>query len=412
MTSADGRVICLNKHVCVIGSQPPVHLPLTSSMVSRAHALIINDVDGVYVRDLASRNRLYLNGRQVRESRLGNADTLRIGPFTLLCRNGFPPRGVEGLPDGAGRPSRGGPPPRAAEAELWLLDGEGHTAVALTSRTVLIGRRNGCDLLLSSLTVSPVHAVIFERAGRRFVRDLNSSLGTWVNGRQVREVELRRGDEIRLGMVRLRYQPRGSDAEEIAWADAPTQPAESAWPSDPSASADATEGLEATGHLPIRQLPSAASADLAASGDLTAPVALTAAARQEESLPERATVADLFEGSLEDALRIGPRPQASPQQQPAPETYAAVGGFPSEGWVSFASPADPFVPELRPESAARSEHVQPTVAPGAPSGGPAREWTTLRWVCRLFGRRHSPRPPIRQHVNGLDPAKALEVPRC
>jgi pSer/pThr/pTyr-binding forkhead associated (FHA) protein len=42
------------------------------------------------------------------------------------------------------------------------------------------------------------------RDGRWILRDLGSSNGTWVNGRQVVEAEVRSGDHVVLGDCRLR----------------------------------------------------------------------------------------------------------------------------------------------------------------------------------------------------------------
>jgi pSer/pThr/pTyr-binding forkhead associated (FHA) protein len=48
-------------------------------------------------------------------------------------------------------------------------------------------------------TVSRHHARLELRDGRWFLIDLDSSNGTSVNGRRVRDAEVRPGDRIRLG---------------------------------------------------------------------------------------------------------------------------------------------------------------------------------------------------------------------
>lgn len=64
---------------------------------------------------------------------------------------------------------------------------------------VTIGRSSPCDVVLSNLTVSRVHAQLGARAGRWVVRDLGSTNGTRVNGRAVSDGEVRHGDVLRLG---------------------------------------------------------------------------------------------------------------------------------------------------------------------------------------------------------------------
>jgi adenylate cyclase len=68
-----------------------------------------------------------------------------------------------------------------------------------------LGRHPANTLRLVDREVSKEHAVI-EQSGREFVlRDLNSSNGTFVNGRRVKEMRLRDGDEITLGSSKFTF---------------------------------------------------------------------------------------------------------------------------------------------------------------------------------------------------------------
>jgi adenylate cyclase len=69
-----------------------------------------------------------------------------------------------------------------------------------------LGRHPSNTVRLVDREVSKEHATI-ERMGRDFIlRDLGSSNGTFVNGRRVRELKLREGDEIALGSSRLVFR--------------------------------------------------------------------------------------------------------------------------------------------------------------------------------------------------------------
>jgi adenylate cyclase len=69
--------------------------------------------------------------------------------------------------------------------------------------TTSLGRHPSNTLRLVDREVSKEHALI-ERVGKDFVlKDLGSSNGTFVNGRRVKELKLRDGDEIALGSSRL-----------------------------------------------------------------------------------------------------------------------------------------------------------------------------------------------------------------
>src|SRR5947209_360794 len=74
--------------------------------------------------------------------------------------------------------------------QLLALDWDG------TQEQLLIGRDPGCDVVLSSLTVSRRHARLTFRDGRWILRDLDSTNGTMVNRRRIGRCELRPGDRV------------------------------------------------------------------------------------------------------------------------------------------------------------------------------------------------------------------------
>jgi pSer/pThr/pTyr-binding forkhead associated (FHA) protein len=86
-----------------------------------------------------------------------------------------------------------------------------------------IGREAGVAILLDDQDVSRHHAVL-ERTGSRVVlTDPGSTNGTWVNRRQLRpgdprdRVELRDGDEVRLGSVTLQFSKSATARPTRSW---------------------------------------------------------------------------------------------------------------------------------------------------------------------------------------------------
>ena len=75
--------------------------------------------------------------------------------------------------------------------------------VIVTTPRFVIGRDRSCQLRLGSAQVSKQHAALEQREGRVYLRDLGSTNGTLVNGRQIRnlEVDLHHGDEFQIGPV-------------------------------------------------------------------------------------------------------------------------------------------------------------------------------------------------------------------
>lgn len=192
------RPVALSKEVCVAGAREAVNLKLSSSLVSRTHAIFVADRDSIYLRDLASRNHTYLNDEPIREAVLRNGDVIGLGPMTFRCLSGFD------------RPYE--------SDELHVPPGElrmesDDARFPLTGRTALIGSRRDCDIQLRGDDVDPAHAVIYQREGRRYIRDLRSHSHTLVNNEPVKDVELQAGDRIQIGDAHLIYHLESAPVE-------------------------------------------------------------------------------------------------------------------------------------------------------------------------------------------------------
>lgn len=70
---------------------------------------------------------------------------------------------------------------------------------------ITIGRRSSNDVCVPNLSVSGKHARITIEDGEAWIEDLNSTNGTYINGRLIARQILQRGDEIIMGKVRLNY---------------------------------------------------------------------------------------------------------------------------------------------------------------------------------------------------------------
>ncbi|MCW2968260.1 MAG: hypothetical protein JWM71_2032 [Solirubrobacteraceae bacterium] len=75
----------------------------------------------------------------------------------------------------------------------------------LSLRAVL-GRRDGCEVRIDDPTVSRVHASLRRERGEWVLVDLGSRNGTFIDGRRVERACVHRGDELRLGAMRLRVE--------------------------------------------------------------------------------------------------------------------------------------------------------------------------------------------------------------
>jgi predicted component of type VI protein secretion system len=73
----------------------------------------------------------------------------------------------------------------------------------LSDRPAILGRSRWCDLVLSDDSVSRRHAMVVRYDDRIILTDLGSTNGTFVNGRQITQAEVRPGDRLRLGDLDL-----------------------------------------------------------------------------------------------------------------------------------------------------------------------------------------------------------------
>jgi hypothetical protein len=94
--------------------------------------------------------------------------------------------------------------PQSQPARAMLV-GEGKRTVLSGSR-VLIGRSRDCDVPLDDPNVSRRHAELRREDGIWIIADLGSTNGVKVNGRRVEQAELQAGDEVMLGLARLRFE--------------------------------------------------------------------------------------------------------------------------------------------------------------------------------------------------------------
>jgi len=87
-----------------------------------------------------------------------------------------------------------------------LVPQGGGDPVPLLQKTLLIGRRDSCDIALRFPNVSSRHCELELVSGYWKVRDLGSSNGTKVNGERVREKWVMPGDELAVAKHRFRLE--------------------------------------------------------------------------------------------------------------------------------------------------------------------------------------------------------------
>jgi len=99
----------------------------------------------------------------------------------------------------------------------FLIDDGGRRHEIGTDRPFRIGREPGCDIVIPDDSVSREHASISASGNRFFLRDFNSSNGTFVNGHRISAdpVLLSDGDSIRFGCVHFGFRSEAVASQRV-----------------------------------------------------------------------------------------------------------------------------------------------------------------------------------------------------
>jgi len=90
---------------------------------------------------------------------------------------------------------------------MWILEScdatERVTFRMPPSSVKTIGRSAGAEVIVDAALVSRLHCQLTATTGRLRVKDLDSTNGTFVNGKRVQNAELHAGDTLSVGRVDL-----------------------------------------------------------------------------------------------------------------------------------------------------------------------------------------------------------------
>ena len=94
------------------------------------------------------------------------------------------------------------------------LDGVVIKEVQVTKDKTTLGRRPYNDIVIDNLAVSGEHAVLQLVGGNVFLEDLNSTNGTYINGKAVKKQLLQHNDTVEIGKYKIKFLvDEGSDYE-------------------------------------------------------------------------------------------------------------------------------------------------------------------------------------------------------
>jgi len=211
----------------IVGRDPTADLVIEDPHISRHHAIIVQQADGLWARNLGSKTPLTVNGLPCTERRLRHGDRIGFGVWTLLFVDDGAP-----LPDTGGKANMPAPEDpvdtmgldRKAVARLqfenlqrmrphMIIRNTGDDDVTPAPGTgdffpincalVSVGSAEDCVLKLDGLP--PRALLVYRSQLAHRLRVLDESAGITVTGWKVRDAAMRDGDIIQVGSYNIEY---------------------------------------------------------------------------------------------------------------------------------------------------------------------------------------------------------------
>lgn len=124
------------------------------------------------------------------------------------------------------------------------LDGVVIKEVQITKDKTTLGRRPYNDIVIDNLAVSGEHAVLQMVGADVFIEDLNSTNGTYINGKAIKKQLLSHNDTVEIGKYKIKYLVEdGTDYEKTMI----MKPGSSTQPAVPASGYSPTVGFGASG---------------------------------------------------------------------------------------------------------------------------------------------------------------------
>ncbi len=230
-------VVPLIRDEITIGRKEGNTIRLTERNVSRKHAKLLKQNGSILIEDLTSYNGIKVNGDRIAgRAPVNEGDRIQIGDYQLALKldkaataGAMPTQEIRDekttpfiKDNGQAVPTAmmdmaatvQNPMIAAAEAPARLVVVSSNFAgqeFVLDKAAVVIGRTDENDVVINHRSISRHHAKIVREGGHYHIVDLQSANGVRVNGEEYGKVELRKGDHIDLGHVRLRFVAPNED---------------------------------------------------------------------------------------------------------------------------------------------------------------------------------------------------------
>ena len=187
------------ENIITVGRSSQNHIVINNPNVSSSHARFIIKANIVTLEDTNSTNGTFVNGERITSRNVTKDDKItfsrnyvfnwnQLEPFIKIASEQAKPGTAERL----------------------------KTRIVQEKNVISIGRTSDNDLVINNIKVSRKHAKLEKRGEDWFIEDLNSSNGTFINGKKITHQRLSPDDVITIGGVPLNLERLFSDKKEIS----------------------------------------------------------------------------------------------------------------------------------------------------------------------------------------------------
>jgi len=202
-----------------IGKNPSNSLMIDDESILDFHAEITNKIGQLSISNKASSPTLWVNNKLVESLiKLNAEDVIKLGrielelidPKALLNKTKTKKIQDKNL------------------SNSWVIHSKAswlEQNIFPIESKVVIGRDPACDIALPLEYLSRKHLELEVRSGHLFIKDLDSSNGTFLNGQRITESEIKPGDKIKLDVLTFEVSGPSHDSNKTIIRTAPPKSA-------------------------------------------------------------------------------------------------------------------------------------------------------------------------------------------
>lgn len=183
INKTDNSVIIIDHWETSIGRSKSCDVPLQLPTVSRFHGVISKRSKNWIVTDTFSQTGITVNGKKVKlNSPIFDGDKIMFGEIPLIfkCDDALSEESKKSLRQASG-----------ASNKAYFVDVNTRQPYYINpNQNIIIGREEDSTILFNDISVSKHHARLFQTPRGWAISDLDSSNGTRLNGRFIREPQL------------------------------------------------------------------------------------------------------------------------------------------------------------------------------------------------------------------------------